>query len=81
MVNYYFIIIITFIPVCGIVLLTVFSYLDDFSLWCVSKVCTRWDQLLRSHIPQTWCRFVSNCWPLYDPLKPIDDWHSVSSEL
>lgn len=63
------------------VLLTVFSYLDDFSLWCVSKVCTRWNQLLRSHIPQTWRRFVVNCWPLYQPLKPVDDWLSVSSAL
>lgn len=65
-----------------LVLLTVFSYLDDFSLWCVSKVCTRWDQLLRSHIPQTtWHRLVDNCWPLYLPFKTIEDWHFVCSEL
>ncbi|XP_050542525.1 uncharacterized protein LOC126906200 [Daktulosphaira vitifoliae] len=64
------------------VLLTVFSYLDDFSLWCVSKVCTRWDQLLRSHIPQTtWCRLVDKCWPLFKPLKNVDDWHFICSSL
>ncbi|XP_025424331.1 uncharacterized protein LOC112693454 isoform X2 [Sipha flava] len=63
------------------VLLTVFSYLDDFSLWCVSKVCTRWEQLLRSHIPQTWRRLVDSCWPLYEPLKPVDDWHFAISAL
>lgn len=66
----------------GIVLLTVFSYLDDFSLWCVSKVCTRWEQLLRSHIPQsTWGRLAVECWPLYEPLKPIYDMHYVSSAM
>lgn len=64
------------------VLLTVFSYLDDFSLWCVSKVCTRWDQLLRSHIPQTrWRRLTLTCWPLYDPLKPVDDFHLVNTAM
>lgn len=61
--------------------MTVFSYLDDFSLWCVSKVCTRWEQLLRSHIPQTWRRLVDSCWPLYEPLRPVDDWHFAISAL
>jgi len=65
-----------------IVLLTVFSYLDEFSLWCVSKVCTRWDQLLRSHTPQTtWRKLAQKCWPLYEPLKQVDDWHSDTSAM
>lgn len=63
-------------------LLTVFSYLDEFSLWCVSKVCTRWDQLLRSHTPQTtWRKLAQKCWPLYEPLIQVDDWHSDTSAM
>lgn len=60
----------------------IFSYLDDLSLWCISKVCMGWNQLVLSYVPQTtWCRLVYMCWPMFKPLRDIDDWHFAYSSL
>jgi hypothetical protein len=64
------------------VLLTVFSYLDDMSLWSVGNVCKRWRHLLRSHVAaEQWRIYTMQRWPLFKPLCSVQDWFKVYTEL
>lgn len=64
------------------VLLAVFSYLDDMSLWSVGNVCKRWRYLLHSHFAaDIWQTYTERRWPLYKPICNIDDWFKVYSHL
>lgn len=64
------------------VLLAVFSYLDDMSLWCVGNVCKHWRRLLQTHVPaDLWRTYTLQRWPLYKPLCEINDWFKVYSQL
>ncbi|XP_076670205.1 modifier of rpr and grim, ubiquitously expressed isoform X1 [Andrena cerasifolii] len=60
------------------VLLVVFSYLDDVSLWSAANVCRRWCGLLSTHItPQQWQQNVKLRWPLYKPIGCVTNWYKV----
>lgn len=64
------------------VLLAVFSYLDDISLWRVSSVCKRWRQVLHSMVTQDmWHKYTLRRWPLYKPIYAVSDWFTVYSQL
>ncbi|CAH0391214.1 unnamed protein product [Bemisia tabaci] len=64
------------------VLLAVFSFLDDMSLWSVGFVCKRWHNLLRSHVPlESWKTYVKRRFPLYKPICNIYDWFQVYSQF
>ncbi|XP_051171238.1 uncharacterized protein LOC127288057 [Leptopilina boulardi] len=60
------------------VLLTIFSYLDDLSLWSAMNVCRRWCGLLSTHLTSTqWQQYVKLRWPLYKPVSSVADWYKV----
>uniref|UniRef100_A0A1B6C8V9 E2 ubiquitin-conjugating enzyme n=2 Tax=Clastoptera arizonana TaxID=38151 RepID=A0A1B6C8V9_9HEMI len=64
------------------VLLAVFSYLDDLSLWTISNVCKRWRDLILSLTnPNIWRKYTLRRWPLYKPLCKIQNWFRVYSYL
>ncbi|XP_071438772.1 uncharacterized protein morgue isoform X2 [Hetaerina americana] len=66
------------------VLLAVFSYLDDLSLWSVAHVCRRWRRLVLRHVSgEQWKRHTTTRWPLFSPLVhvPLDCWAAVHSNL
>ncbi|XP_063239047.1 uncharacterized protein LOC134540316 [Bacillus rossius redtenbacheri] len=64
------------------VLLVVFSYLDDLSLWSVGNVCRRWNRLLRTHVSaEQWRGYTNNRWPLFRPLCFVRDWFKVYTQL
>lgn len=63
------------------VLLSIFSYLDDISLWNASEVCRRWRKILEAHTPQTmWQKYIKERWPLYDSLVQKPNWFQVRSD-
>lgn len=64
------------------VLLAVFSYLDDMSLWSVGNVCKRWRHLLRTHVAgDQWRVYTMRRWPLFKPVCAVQDWFKVYAEL
>lgn len=63
-----------------IVLMNVFKYLDDMSLWTVGQVCQRWRGILNMHIrPERWRHFTLLRWPLLQPVPGEQDWYGVSN--
>lgn len=61
------------------VLLSIFAYLDDISLWNVSEVCKRWRTILETNTPQAmWQKYTKERWPLFESLVHTPNWFSVS---
>ncbi|CAH1798778.1 unnamed protein product, partial [Owenia fusiformis] len=64
------------------VLLSVFKYLDDISLWTAGNVCSRWRQLLSGETTdEKWQHFISLRWPLFRPFYKVTSWKSVYTKL
>lgn len=64
------------------VLLAIFLYLDDISLWSAANVCRRWCSLVSTHVTQSqWKHYVKGRWPLYKPIGYIKDWYKVYDYL
>lgn len=64
------------------VLLTIFSYLDDLSIWSAMNVCRRWFGLLSTHLTSAqWQQYVTLRWPLYKPVCYVADWYKVYDQL
>lgn len=65
-------------PIYPVVLLSIFSYLDDLSLSACACVCARWWRLVRARVaPPRWAAFTARRFPLYRPLLANIDWHKV----
>ncbi|CRL04719.1 CLUMA_CG017779, isoform A [Clunio marinus] len=57
------------------ILLKIFSYLDDLSLWTVSEVCKKWKTILQRNTPQTfWKRYLKERFPLYQQISFVSNW-------
>ena len=64
------------------VLMVIFAFLDDISLFAVGNVCRRWHQLLRSQTTsEQWFVYTRRRWPLYNPMIYIQDWFSTYCAL
>lgn len=64
------------------VLFTVFSYLDDLSLYCVGNVCKRWRNLLKTQISDdTWKEYTLKRWPLFKPIVTTNSWFKLYTRL
>jgi len=64
------------------VLLVVFKYLDDISLWTAGMVCSRWQQLLQGETTEAkWQEFIKLRWPLFSPLYKIKKWKTIYTKL
>ncbi len=60
------------------VLLKIFAYLDDLSLWNISLVCKQWKKILEIHTSQTmWKRYTKERFPLYQQISTIPNWFHV----
>ncbi|XP_031334460.1 uncharacterized protein LOC116164418 isoform X1 [Photinus pyralis] len=64
------------------VLIIVFQYLDEISLWTVGQVCSRWREILHMHIrPEIWRVLTLQRWPLLC-IPTIDiDWYNMYTKL
>ncbi|KAK3600138.1 hypothetical protein CHS0354_011744 [Potamilus streckersoni] len=64
------------------VLLVVFKYLDDISLWTAGNVCTRWQQLLEGETTEAqWQEFIKLRWPLFNPMYRVKNWKIIYAKL
>ncbi|XP_076066057.1 modifier of rpr and grim, ubiquitously expressed [Oratosquilla oratoria] len=64
------------------VLMLVFRLLDDMTLWCVGRVCRRWQQLLQScTTDEDWHIYTRKRWPLFRPLYRVDYWEPIYTKL
>lgn len=64
------------------VLMVIFSFLDDISLFAAGNVCRRWHQLLGSQTtPEQWFIYTRRRWPLFSPMIYITDWFATYSSL
>ena len=65
------------------VLLHIFSFLDDLTLYAVGNVCRRWNAVLCSQVPsEQWQVFTRRRWPLFRPLTcGHRDWFATFSAL
>ena len=64
-----------------LVLLSIFSYLDDLSLWNVSEVCKQWRNIIETHTGQKmWKKYTRERWPLVQILASVSDWFNVNNE-
>ncbi|KAK4872194.1 hypothetical protein RN001_016318 [Aquatica leii] len=64
------------------VLMIVFQYLDEISLWTVGQVCTRWKEILDMHVrPEVWRTFTLIRWPLLQIASSIQNWYNVYTQF
>ena len=64
------------------VLIKIFRNLDDFSLYCASLVCKKWNELIKTEISENeWKSFVNKRWILYKPAINISCWKNIYSQL
>ncbi|XP_059614415.1 uncharacterized protein LOC132260371 [Phlebotomus argentipes] len=64
------------------VLLKIFSYLDDISLWNASEVCEQWKRILQTHTGETmWKKYTRERWPLFQQIATIPNWFDMYSAL
>lgn len=67
---------------CIAVLLAVFHYLDDISLWQATKVCIRWQNILNAELCEDqWKTFIDRRWPLFQPQYSVTCWKVVYSKM
>lgn len=63
-------------------LLKIFSYLDDISLWVASEVCKKWQEILRQNIPQPYFKHrTRERFPLFQQITTISNWMNVYCAL
>lgn len=64
------------------VLLAVFHYLDDISLWQATKVCVRWRNILNAELYEDqWKQFIDRRWPLFQPQYSGTCWKIIYSKM
>lgn len=60
------------------ILLKIFSYLDDISLWVSSEVCKKWKIILARYIPQAyWMLRIKERFPLFQQITAVSNWMDV----
>lgn len=61
------------------VLLQIFTYLDDLSIFSISQVCKKFTKIVETHTPQTvWKKYIFQRFPLYQQISTIPNWFHVS---
>lgn len=64
------------------ILLKIFSYLDDISLYVSSEVCKKWKQILSKNIPQAfWKRVTKERFPLFQQITNVSNWMNMYCTL
>lgn len=64
------------------ILLKIFSYLDDISLYVSSEVCKKWKKILSRNIPQAfWKRVTKERFPLFQQISTVSNWMNMYCTL
>lgn len=64
------------------ILLKIFSYLDDISLYVSSEVCKKWKKILSRNIPPVfWKRVTMERFPLFQQIFTIPNWMNIYCTL
>lgn len=64
------------------ILLKIFSYLDDISLYVSSEVCKKWKKILCRNIPQAfWKRVTKERFPLFQQISNVSNWMNMYCTL
>ncbi|XP_017152629.1 uncharacterized protein LOC108162413 [Drosophila miranda] len=64
------------------ILLKIFAYLDDMSLWICSEVCKQWHDIIGKNTAQSmWKAYIKQRWPLFESLSDSPDWHKLYGAL
>ncbi|ALC38560.1 morgue [Drosophila busckii] len=64
------------------VMLKIFAYLDDISLWMASEVCKQWQDIIAKNTAQSmWKAYIKQRWPLYESLADQPDYYKLYGAL
>ncbi|KAH8419471.1 hypothetical protein KR222_007882 [Zaprionus bogoriensis] len=64
------------------VMLKIFAYLDDMSLWMASEVCKQWKEIIAKNTAQSmWKAYIKQRWPLFESLSTLPDWYKLYGAL
>nr|XP_017094967.2 uncharacterized protein LOC108124001 [Drosophila bipectinata] len=64
------------------VMLKIFAYLDDMSLWMASEVCKQWHDIVAKSTAQSmWKTYIKQRWPLFESLANNPDWYRLYGAL
>ncbi|XP_016997763.2 uncharacterized protein morgue [Drosophila takahashii] len=60
------------------VMLKIFAYLDDMSLWMASEVCKQWHDIVGKNTAQSmWKAYIKQRWPLFESLADNPNWYRL----
>ncbi|XP_067626008.1 uncharacterized protein morgue [Eurosta solidaginis] len=64
------------------IMVIIFSYLDDISMWKASEVCKQWRSILEQNTSQImWMRYLKERWPLFQCIVDVPNWLKLYSAL
>lgn len=64
------------------ILVIIFSYLDDMSMWKASEVCKQWHNIIAQNTSQQmWRKYFKERWPLFQNLVDVQDWMKLYGSL
>ncbi|KAH8392343.1 hypothetical protein KR215_006383 [Drosophila sulfurigaster] len=64
------------------VMLKIFAYLDDMSLWMASEVCKQWHEIIAKNTAQSmWKTYIKQRWPLFESLAEQPDCYKLYGAL
>uniref|UniRef100_A0A6P4E866 E2 ubiquitin-conjugating enzyme n=1 Tax=Drosophila rhopaloa TaxID=1041015 RepID=A0A6P4E866_DRORH len=64
------------------VMLKIFAYLDDMSLWMASEVCKQWHDIVGKNTAQSmWKAYIKQRWPLFESLADNPNWYRLYGAL
>ncbi|KAI8124979.1 hypothetical protein FF38_11105 [Lucilia cuprina] len=64
------------------IMVIIFSYLDDMSMWKASEVCKQWQNIIAQNTSQQmWRKYFKERWPLFQSLVEVHDWMKLYGSL
>lgn len=64
------------------IMVIIFSYLDDMSMWKASEVCKQWHDIIAANTSQQmWRKYFKERWPLFQNLIEVQDWMKLYGAL
>ncbi|XP_075152253.1 modifier of rpr and grim, ubiquitously expressed [Haematobia irritans] len=64
------------------IMVIIFSYLDDMSMWKASEVCKQWHDIIAQNTSQQmWRKYFKERWPLFQNLAEVTNWMKLYGAL
>jgi len=64
------------------IMVMIFSYLDDMSMWKAGQVCKQWHSILEKNTsPLMWKKYFKERWPLFRSSVEVNDWLKLYGAL